>query len=79
MWKNICHSIFASLLSKIETSVLLKISFLYTNHKSQNGKFLWLGKTFVSYYFASFMALKPKQEVSYALIRHLVLVILLCL
>ena len=64
MWKNICQYIFASLLSKIETSVLLKIYFLYTNHKSQNGKFLWLVKTFVSYYCVPFMASKPKQEVS---------------
>ena len=64
MWKNICQYIFSSLLSKIEYSVLLKISFLYTNHKSQNGKFLCLDKTFVSYYFALFMALKPKREVS---------------
>ena len=64
MWKNISQYIFSSLLSKIEMSVLLKIFFLYTNHKSQNGKFLSLDKTFVSYYFASLMALKPKREVS---------------
>ena len=63
MWKNICQYIFSFVLSKIETSVLLKISFLYTNHKCQNGKFLLLDKTFVSYYFAS-KALKPKREVS---------------
>ena len=44
-------------------SVLLKNIF-YTNHKTQNRKFLWLDKTFSSYYFASCMALKPKREVS---------------
>ena len=64
MWKNICQYIFSSLLrsSKIETSILSKIYFLYTNLKDR--KFLWLDQTFVSYYFASFMALKLKWEVS---------------
>ena len=81
MLKNICH-IFSSLPSKIETSVLLKNIqyFLYTNHKSQNGKFLWLdNKTFVSFYFALFIALKTKTGRFHALIRHLFLVILICL
>ena len=46
-------------------SVLLKISFLYTNHKDQNRKFSWFDKTsaiLFSYYFASFMALKTKTK-----------------
>ena len=51
-----------------------KISFFATNHRSQNGKFLWLDKTTVSYYFASLMALKSTRSF-YALIRHLFLVI----
>ena len=55
------------------------IFFIYANHESQNKKFLWLDKTFVSYYFDSFMALKTKTGSFYALIRHLFLVILLCL
>ena len=62
-----------------------KIYFFYTNHKRQNGKFLWLNKTYVSFFlfflflFASFMALKIKTGSFSALIRHLFLVILLCL
>ena len=77
MWKNIFHYIFSSLLSKIETSVLLKMSFLYTNHESQNGKFLWLDKTFVSCYLALFMASKTKTASFHDLIRTLFLVLLL--
>ena len=53
--------------------------FFYTNHKSQNKKFPWLDKTFVSYYFVSFMTLKTKTKSFYPLIRHLFLAILLCL
>ena len=84
MWKNICPYIFSFILSRIETSdqYYQNISFLYTNHKSQNGKFLWLDNTYffflVSYYFSSFMALKTKMGSFYALIRHLFLVTLLC-
>ena len=54
MWENICHYNFSSLIAKIETSVLLKNIL----KNIQNWKFLWLDKTFVSYYFASFIALK---------------------
>ena len=65
MWKNICHYIFSSLLSKIERSVLLKNIFSLYKSKSQNGNFLWLDKNFVSYYFASFMTLKTKTSSFY--------------
>ena len=68
MGKNICHYIFSSLLSKNKMSLLLKNIFFYTNHKSQNRKFLWLGKTFVPYCFALFMALNTKMWCFYALI-----------
>ena len=47
--------------------------------KAKTGSFYWLDKAFVSYYFALFLALKTKTGSFYALIRHLFLVILLCL
>ena len=55
MWKNICPYIFSFILSRIETSdqYYQNISFLYTNHKSQNGKFLWLDNTY--FFFFSFL------------------------
>ena len=58
-----------------------KIYFLYTNYKRQNGKFLWLDKTYVSFFFffASFMALKIKTGSFSALIRYLFLAIFLFL
>ena len=51
-------NIFSSILSKIETSVLLK----NINHKNENRKFLWLDKTFVSYYLISIMALNQNGK-----------------
>ena len=45
--------------------------------KAKNEKFLWLYKTFVSFYFALFMTLKIKTGSFYALIKHLLLVLLL--
>ena len=50
---------------------------LYTKHKSQNSKFLWLDKTFVLYYFALFMALNTKTANFHDLIRTLFLTVLL--
>ena len=46
--------------------------------KAKNENFLWLDKTFVSFYFTSFMTWKTKTGSFYALIRHLFLVLLLC-
>ena len=76
MWKNICQYIFLLFYLRSKCQYLKKYIFLYTNHKNQNGKFLWLDKTFVAYSFASFMALKTKTERFYSLIkliRHLFL------
>ena len=75
MWKNICHYSFSSLLTK-SNATIIKTSFVYTNYKNQNEKFLWLGKSFASSYFASLMALKTKAGSAYALIRHLFLFLL---
>ena len=42
-------------------SIFKKHIFFIQTIKSQNGKFLWLEKVFVSYYFALFMALKTQN------------------
>ena len=59
MEKHLSLYIFSLLRSK-RRYYLLKNIFLYAIHKSQNGKFLWLDKTSVSYYFALCMTLKTK-------------------